>query len=303
MTRPALTLVRPPASQGPGPVAPALVESLDLAFVRRAGGAVHGDHRALGVGVGTELAQIRPYQPGDDVRRLDAAASARTGVPHVRQEVPERQLTAWVVLDVSPSMAWGTAERLKSDVAAGLVDVLARLATRRGGRVGLVTFGAAETRLVPPHGGRGAIATLRAAVAEGVAPDGSAGEGLDRALDRVGRVASQPGLVAVVSDFSGARDWARPLRALGARHSLLALQVRDPREDELPASGRLWLVDPESGRQLEADTSNAKLRAAFAAGARAEREAVARELRGAGARHVVLSTDGSWLDQLGRGLA
>ncbi|MBA2506972.1 MAG: DUF58 domain-containing protein, partial [Thermoleophilaceae bacterium] len=117
----------------------------------------HGDHVAAGVGVGTELAQLRPYQPGDDIRRIDPNASARTGIPHVREEVPERQLTSWIVLDVSPSMAFGTADRLKSDVGAGLVDVIGRLAVRRGGRVGMLAFGGPALRLVPPRGGRGAL--------------------------------------------------------------------------------------------------------------------------------------------------
>lgn len=293
----------PAASQGPGPIAPAVVEALDLAFVRRAGGIVYGDHRAAGVGIGTEIAQLRPYQPGDDVRRLDPSASARTGVPHVREEVPERQLTTWVVLDVSPSMAFGTAERLKSDVAAGCVSVFGRLAVRRGGRVGLLAFGGPHLRIIPPRGGRGALSTLDRAVGEGVAPDGAQGEGLDLALTRVGRVARQPGLVAVISDFSGGREWVRPMRALGARHALIALQVRDRREDSLPAAGRLVLVDPETGRHVQADTSDSRLRAAFAEAAKVEREDVATELRRMGAEHVVLYTGGSWLDSLGRRLA
>ena len=103
---------------------------------------IAGEHRAAGVGSGTELAQLRPYQPGDDVRQLDPAATARTGIPHVRQQVPERLLTTWLAVDLSPSMAFGTADRLKSDVAEGVVDVLGALAVRRGGRVGLLTFGA-----------------------------------------------------------------------------------------------------------------------------------------------------------------
>ena len=122
---PPAPLVPPPGRQGPGQVPGALVEALDLAFVRRAGGVSAGEHRGAGVGTGTELAQLRPYQPGDDVRQLDPSATARTGIPHVRQQVPERMLTTWMALDVSPSMAFGTADRLKSDVAEGVVDVLA----------------------------------------------------------------------------------------------------------------------------------------------------------------------------------
>ena len=110
-------LARPPARQGPGPMPGAAVAALDVAFVRRAAGQFPGERLSFGVGTGTELAQLRPYQVGDDVRQLDPAASARTGEPHVREHVPERSLTTWVALDVSASMAFGTAERLKADVA------------------------------------------------------------------------------------------------------------------------------------------------------------------------------------------
>src|SRR5262245_8575798 len=126
----------------PGP----LLRALDLALVRRAGGMMPGDHLSPGAGAGTELVQLRPYQVGDDVRQLDPAATARTGIPHVRLQVPERALTTWLVLDVSPSMAFGTAERLKCDVAEGAVSVIGRLATRRGGRVALLTCGAPVQR-------------------------------------------------------------------------------------------------------------------------------------------------------------
>jgi uncharacterized protein (DUF58 family) len=294
----------PPAGrQGPGTVPTALVEALDLAFVRRAGGVVAGEHRAAGVGSGTELAQLRPYQPGDDVRQLDPSATARTGIPHVRQQVPERLLTTWLLVDVSPSMAFGTADRLKSDVAEGVVDVLGVLSVRRGGRVGLMTYGAPETRLLPPRGGRGARVGLRRALAEGVARDGTDGERLALALVRIGRLASLRSLVVVISDFVGPTDWARPLAALATRHTLLAVEVRDPREQELPGVGRLAMVDPETGARVEVDTSDRKLRERFAQAAREERAGVAAAFRRAGVEHVTLSTSGAWARQLGRRLA
>ena len=126
-----------------------------------------GEHRAPGVGAGTELAALRAYQPGDDVRRLDASATARTGEPHVRLDVPERLVTTWLVLDVSPSMAFGTAERLKADVAEGAVRVLGRLATRRGGRVALLICGGERELVLPPRGGRGAGAARGAGARRG----------------------------------------------------------------------------------------------------------------------------------------
>jgi uncharacterized protein (DUF58 family) len=289
----------PPGRQGPGPVPGALVEVLDLAFVRWAGGVIAGEHRAAGVGSGTELAQLRPYQPGDDVRQLDPAATARTGVPHVRQQVPERLLTTWLAVDVSPSMAFGTADRLKSDVAEGVVEVLGALAIRRGGRVGLLTFGAETSLLLPPRGGRGARVGLRRGLAEGVAPDGTTGEQLPTTLAKIGRLAQLRSLVVVISDFAGPPEWARPLAALGARQTVLAVEVRDPREEELANVGRLAMVDPETGARIEVDTADRRLRERFSRAARAERDEVAAAFRRAGAEHVVLSTSGAWARQLG----
>jgi uncharacterized protein (DUF58 family) len=276
---------------------------LELAPARRSAGLHPGDHRAPGVGVGTELAQLRPYQPGDDVRQLDPAATARTAIPHVRLQVPERLLTTWIVLDLSPSMAFGTAERLKSDVAEGAVRVISRLALRRAGRVALLTCGCEPPRLLPPRGGRPAMAAVERLLAEGLARDGEgAGEDLARAIGRLARIARRPGLVIVVSDFRDRSEWPRALRSLGTIHSLLAIEARDPREETLPAAGHLTLVDPETGAQLEVDTGSATLRREYAEAEARERRAVAEALRRARAEHVVLSTAGPWLRELGRAL-
>jgi uncharacterized protein (DUF58 family) len=293
-------LVVPPARPGPGVLSAAAVATLDLAWARRAGGIMPGDHRGSGVGIGTELAQLRPYEPGDDVRQLDPAASARTAVAHVRQHVPERALTTWLVLDVSASMAFGTALRLKSDVVEGVATVVARLAVRRGGRVAALACGGPKLRLLPPRGGRRALAAVARLASEGVAPDG-AGEdhGIAEGLLRVRRLAREPGLVVVVSDFRTS-GWERPLRSLRARHSVLAVEVHDPREGELPDAGHLVLVDPETGRVVEADTASPALRRRFAAAEDERRDALRAELRLAGAEHVALRTDGDWLRELAR---
>jgi uncharacterized protein (DUF58 family) len=296
-------LTPPAGRQGGGHVPAALVEALDLSFVRRAGGVLAGEHRSSGVGAGTELAQLRPYQPGDDVRQLDPSATARTGVPHVRQQVPERLLTTWLAVDVSASMAFGTADRLKSDVAEGVVDVVGNLAVRRGGKVGLLTYGAPVSRLLPPRGGRGARIGLRRALAEGVAADGTEGEPLERTVLRLGRLARLTSLRVLISDFAGPPTWARPVAALAARHTVLAVEIRDPREQELPAVGRLSMVDPESGARIEVDTRSRRLREDYAQAAAAGREEVAMAFRRAAAEHVVLSTEGSWARELGRRLA
>ena len=293
----------PDGRQGPGPMPPALVEALDLVVARRAAGVLPGDRRAAGVGSGTELAQLRAYQVGDDVRQIDAAATARTGLPHVRVHVPERTLTTWFVIDVSPSMAFGTAERLKSDVAEGVTLVIGRLAIRRAGRIALLTFGSRKPRLLPPRGSRPGLVGLRRMLAEGVAADGHDDpHALAHALGRVGRIASQPGFVVIVSDFGSQVDWANAMGSLRMRHSVLAVEVRDPREGTLPAVGRLALVDPETGERIEVDTSRRALRERFAAAVRAEREELASELRRLRVDHTVLSTDDDWLLELGRTL-
>jgi len=161
-------VLEPPAArQGPGPLAQPLIEALDLAVTRLVARMLPGDRRAAGVGVGMELAQLRPYVVGDDVRHIDPAATARTGQPHVRLHVPERAMTTWIVLDVSPSMAFGTMRRLKADVAEGVALVFGRLGVRRAGSVGVVAFGAAAPRVLPPRGAQQARARRAAADARG----------------------------------------------------------------------------------------------------------------------------------------
>ena len=291
----------PPAGrQGPGRMAQGLIDALGLGLVRRSGRGLPGDLRSASVGPGTELAQLRTYEPGDDVRNIDAAATARTGEPHVRLHVPERTHVTWLVLDVSPSMAFGTAERLKADVAEGAALVLGRLAVRRAGSLGIVRFGAGAVAVRPPRSQ--AMLALRRILAEGVAPDGHRdSDGLAQALRHVGMATRSPGLVAVISDFRDQDAWLRPLAALRARHAVLAVEVCDPRELELPNVGRLVVVDPETGQTLEVDTSR-RVRRRFAE-IEAERQAtLARELKRARIEHVVLSTDGDWLLELGRRL-
>jgi uncharacterized protein (DUF58 family) len=281
---------------------PDLIDALEVRLQRRVSGALPGEHRSPGVGAGVELSQLRAYQPGDDVRQLDPAAFARTRIPHVRVQVPERALTTWIVLDVSPSMAFGTADRLKSDVAEGVATVVGRLATRRSNRVGVLTTGSAREHVLAPHGGRGALLSLRRLLAEGVAPDGRPGPGLKLAFARLGRLSRGSGLIVVVSDFHGPPDWGKDLRALAHRHDILACEIRDPREDALPDVGHLWLVDPETGAERHVDTARSRVREAYAAAAAEGRAAVAAELRHARAQHVVISTHGDWLRRFGEAL-
>jgi uncharacterized protein (DUF58 family) len=289
-----------PARPGPGPLPDALLRALEVTIGRRVGGLLAGDYRSMLLGEGTELAQVRPYVAGDDVRMIDWNVTARTGEPHVRVQLAERVLVTWLVLDTSPSMQFGTADRRKADVAEGVATAVGHIATRRGNRLGFVTFGDENARALPPRQGRLGLIGLLDALREEAESNGdrSGATSLGEALRRTGSIARQRAIVVVVSDFRGPVDWQRPLVELAGRHEVVAVEIRDLREQELPNAGVLWLVDPETGRQVRADTRSEKLRARFAAAAAAERAGVARMLASAGARHVVLTTSGDWLRSL-----
>ena len=225
--------VRTPARPGPGPIADDLVRRLEVSLTRRVGGRMTGDHRGRGLGVGLELDRLRPYEPGDDVRRIDWNATARSLVPQVREDVPDRQLTAWLLLDQSASMHFGTADRRKADVAEGAALVVGRFVARRTDRLGVITFGSGEREtIMPPAGGRighrrpgpGARARARR---RGRRPDLDAARA---AGHRRGR-ARPPGLVVIISDFRGALDWRREMTAIAGRHTVLAIEIADPREE------------------------------------------------------------------------
>jgi uncharacterized protein (DUF58 family) len=292
---------RPKERPGPGPTPTAMLRALDLTIGRRSHGLVPGEFRAHELGGGLELAQVRPYQPGDDVRRIDWNVTARTTVPHVRVHVPERALTTWLVLDLSPSMTFGTALRRKADVAEGVAIAVGHIATQRGNRLGIVTFGGAAANPIRPIAGRdGLLATLllmqdktRAQPAPSPA-DGSATT-LSDTLRFVAAVARRGGLVVIVSDFRGPREWLRPLAALASRDEVLAVEIDDPREDDLPDVGELTLIDAETDREVRVDTSSTGLRARFREAAADERSSLAGDLRRTGVRQLVLTTSSDWL--------
>jgi uncharacterized protein (DUF58 family) len=277
----------------------ALLRALRITVRRRIEGLLAGEHRAAALGVGTELALVRPYVPGDDdVRQIDWMVTARTGEPHVRVQVAERVLVTWVALDVSPSMRFGTADRRKADVAEGVALALGHIGTRHAGRLGVVTFGGQAPRALPPRQGRNGQLSLARALREEQPPDGVGVASLGEALSHLARVARSRSFVAVMSDFRGPMDWRLPLLRLAGRHDVVALEVRDRRELELPDVGEIWVTDPESGAQLRVDTRDRRLRERFKAAAAAERAEVARTIASAGVRHVVLSTSGDWLRTL-----
>src|SRR3954449_7180295 len=196
-----LNLPRTPARPGPGPTPEALLRALDQTVGRRIHGLIPGEFRAHDLGGGTELAQVRPYEPGDDVRQMDWNVTARTTVPHVRVHVPERALTAWLLLDVSPSMTFGTADRRKADVAEGVAVAIGHLATQRGNRLGVVTFGGTRDRRLPPAAGRmGLLGLLHSARVDQI--EGGTGATSPADAFRIANAAApRGGLIVVVFDF------------------------------------------------------------------------------------------------------
>jgi uncharacterized protein (DUF58 family) len=291
----ALARAPTPDRPGPGPLPETLLRALDIGIARRMESMLAGDYRSTLLGDGTELAQVRPYVPGDDVRRIDWNVTARMGDPHVRVQLAERVLVTWLVLDTSLSMAFGTGERRKADVAEGVALALGNVATRRGNRLGLVTFGDGNPRTLPPLQGRVGLLGLLTALRQQTDESRVGATSLGEALARAGSIARQRALVVVVSDFRGPRDWRRPLLELAGRHDVVAVEIRDAREQELPELGELWLVDPETGRQLRVDTRDRGLRERFAEAASTDRNEVSRVLANAGVKHVVLGTEGDWL--------
>jgi len=291
---------RTPDRPGPGPLRDGQVRKLDLTIRRRVDSLLVGDHRATTLGDGSELAQIRPYVPGDDVRKIDWNVTARTREPHVRAHVADRTAAVWLLLDSSASMTFGTADRRKWDVAEGVALAVAHVGARRGNRLAVATFGDRDPVVHPDrHGRRGLLGLLHALRREPTGePAGTTS--FAEACDRAAQLVRRRSLVVIVSDFRGSLDWRRSLLRLAARHDVVAVEVRDPREQELPNVGTVWLVDPETREQLQVDTRDARVRAQFAESAVEERQALARIFRSAGVAHVVVSTSGDWLRTLVR---
>jgi uncharacterized protein (DUF58 family) len=286
------------------------LRQLELLVTRRLDGLLHGDHQGLVPAAGTDPAEAREYRIGDDVRRMDWNLTARTTVPHVRDTMAERELETWLVIDRSASMDFGTARCQKRDLAVAAVAAFAFLANRAGNRTGALLLEPGGTSVVPARSGReSSLALLHTLVAKEPTP-GKAGDDLAAGLVLADRLARRRGLVVVVSDFLGRAPggsgvspgetvtWGPALRRLGGRHQLVAVEIRDPREMELPPVGLLTLVDPETGARVEVQTNKAGLRERFAEAATRQRAGIAGAIRAAGARHLILSTDRDWLTDL-----
>ncbi|MGH2792008.1 MAG: DUF58 domain-containing protein [Actinomycetota bacterium] len=283
-----------PDRPGPGPLPDQLLRALDVQISRRIDGLAAGDFRSTVLGEGTELAQVRPYVAGDDIRRMDWNVTARTGAPHVRVHVAERALTTWALLDCSASMVFGTQDRRKLDVAEGVALATSHLGTRGGNRFGLMTFGGHKDEIWPATSRRGGVVGLlsRVRMAE-AAPRG--GTSMAEGLHRAALTLRTRGVVVVISDWRDSEGWRKPLAMVGQRHHVIAVEIRDRREMELVDVGDTYFVDLETGRQLRVDTADAAVRRNFANAAYEERKHVRHEIIAAGAEHVVLHTSGDWL--------
>jgi uncharacterized protein (DUF58 family) len=272
---------------------------LEVTVVRRLDTLLQGNYRGTTFGPGVEPGEGRLYRIGDDVRRMDWKLTARSGAPHVRDAIADRELEIRFVVDRSASLDFGTARYVKREVATGAAAALGFLAARSGSRVGAVLFGNGPLKAYPAKAGRNAVRRILVDMVTQPAAGAPRGPGLAEALRTVQRLARRRGVVIVISDFLVDHRWELPLRGLRSGHDLIAIEVIDPRELELPAVGSMVVSDPETGRQLEVRTSRA-LRAAYAEQTALHREAVGTALRSVAADHVILRTDSDWIKDVAK---
>jgi len=269
---------------------------LELLVTRRLDGLLQGDYQGLLPGQGSEPGESREYLPGDDVRRIDWNLTARTTVPHVRDAVADRELETWVVVDCSASLSFGTAACEKRDLALAAVAAVGFLTARTGNRMGALVVRPDRVDLIPARTGRQALLGLLHRLATlPPAPEGHGTTDLGAGIGRLLRPPRRRGLAVVVSDFLAVPGWDRQLRMLASRHQVMAVEVLDPRELELPNVGFLTLVDPETGARRDVQTAKAGLRARYAEAAAAERADIRAAIRRAGAHHLLLRTDRDWM--------
>jgi uncharacterized protein (DUF58 family) len=270
----------------------AVLQRLDWTIIRRLDGLLQGDYRTLFRGFGMELAELREYQLTDDVRTIDWYVTARMQTPYVRQHVEDREVTAWFLLDFSPSVDFGTDEVQKRSLLIDFVGVLARLLTRHGNRVGALLFSGGPQRIIPARGGRTHVLRLIQELQKEPrlqrAPRTDLGTFLDSAL----RVIRRRSLLFLVSDFMSVPGWDRALTLAARRHEVLAVKLSDPRESNLPDLGPIVLEDAETGEQIFIDTHDRGFRRRFVEASRKREVDLAGILTRAGVDFLSLSTDG-----------
>lgn len=268
-----------------------ILQRLDWQVIRRLDGLLQGDYRSLFYGYGVDFADLREYQPEDDIRYIDWNVTARLDTPYVRQYVEDREITAWFLLDLSPSMDFGTIESLKRTVLIDFVTTLARLLTRHGNRVGALFYGSRVERTIPARGGRMQVLRLVNDLLKQPPAAKSSFTNLTPLLEAGLHTVKNRSLIFIISDFISAPGWERPLNILRQRHEVLAIRLWDPREVELPDIGPIFMEDAETGEQLYVDTHDKKFRQRFQAAAQQREAALNEAFKRAGVDALALSTE------------
>jgi uncharacterized protein (DUF58 family) len=275
-----------------------LLRSLELTINRRLDGVLHGNHRGLTPGHGSEPGESRPYQPGDDVRRIDWNVTARTNETYVREQIADHDLTAWLVVDASATMQFGTVQNDKAQIAMAAAACVGFLTARHRNRLGAALVAGPLVHVLPPRSGENQVRAILSTLGSPPPSEGAGRSALPTALDRVGALAQRRGFVAVISDFAG-HAWEDPLGRLGVRHDLLAITVDDPRENDLPPIGLVEMLDPATGSTREVRVTRA-VQDRFAAAAAQRYAERAAALSRTSAETIELSTDGDWLTSIVR---
>ena len=266
--------------------------------LRRLGFHPGGDERSSLRGTGLEYSDVREYQAGDDPRTIEWNITARSDRPYVRESLPDRGLDAWLLVDITRSLDWGTARCLKRQLALEFSAVVGQLLIGRGNRVGALLFDDRVRAIIPPSAGRTALLQLVARMERTAESPADGHTDLGRALTEAGRLIRRSSMMVLISDFMTPAGWQRPLSALAIRHEVVAVWITDPRESEIPDVGVVTFEDPESGEQILVDTRSAHLRARFEEAASAQREMIRADLRRARAAVAEMSTAGELVPQL-----
>ncbi len=268
-----------------------ILQRLDWQVVRRLDGLLQGDYRSLFYGYGVDFADLREYQPEDDIRYIDWNVTARMDAPYVRQYAEDRDITAWFLLDLSPSMDFGALQNPKRKVLIDFVTTISRLLTRHGNRVGAIFYSNGVDRQIPARGGRLQVLRLLNDLLKQPRPPKSAFTDLTPMLGAGLNSIKRRSLVFVVSDFICAPGWESTLSLLNQRHEVMAVRLWDPREVELPDIGPILMEDAETGEQLYVDTHDRKFRARYKAAAEKRAARMAESFKHAGVDVLSLSTE------------
>lgn len=268
-----------------------ILQRLDWHIIRRLDGLLQGNYRTLFYGAGADFADLREYQAEDDIRYIDWNVTARMTTPYVRQYVEDREITAWFLLDLSPSMDFGFEQNLKSTMLIDLVSTLARLLTRHGNRVGALFYTGRVERIIPARGGRLQVLRLINDLLKQPRLPKAPFTDLTPMLEAGLHSIKQRSLIFILSDFISTAGWERPLSLLNRRHEVLAIRLWDPREMELPDVGPIIMEDAETGEQLYVDTHDRKFRQRFKAAAQQREAALNAACHQAGVDVLSLSTE------------